>query len=99
MIFFYTSRFGINAICDSFVERDCKWSHNGAEYQGHHKVSASGRPCLPWTEGIVADPNSNYCRLPAVDYGIGLYCMVDVDGTVTPETCDVPYCGMFNTFF
>ncbi|CAG0898187.1 unnamed protein product [Darwinula stevensoni] len=79
---------------------ECKWTHKGEEYAGTLNVTASGRPCLPWSDsGLlerfwprfpedVRSENHNFCRNPTGGKDMA-YCFVDFG---EKETCDIPFC-------
>ncbi|XP_015110606.1 uncharacterized protein LOC107036887 isoform X2 [Diachasma alloeum] len=78
----------------------------GHQYSGHANVTASGRTCLPWSDGTVAYAlmvsvpdrdvrnklkEHNYCRNPNPTQESRPWCFVGAYGE--KEYCDIPACG------
>ena len=71
----------------------------GADYEGTMKVTASGTPCLFWTENLLYKwvGEHNYCRNPDDDYK-GPWCFTDLSMAIfktntSMEHCSVPLCS------
>ncbi|XP_012287594.1 tyrosine-protein kinase transmembrane receptor Ror isoform X2 [Orussus abietinus] len=76
----------------------CFW-RSGNQYRGVTNVSASGRPCLRWSEHFnlpIADypelrGNHSYCRNPGGNEAQP-WCYVDSNHKMLKEFCDIPRC-------
>ena len=96
---------GHNIILLSETEIECLTNPAGNGYRGTVNVSASGRPCLPWTEvadltltsGLIDTSIAeavNYCRVIAISNLDEPFCVTAIDDTrQTQEKCDIGYCG------
>jgi len=80
-------------------ERECLSNPAGRGYIGSVNVTASGKPCVPWTEvppelcyDVTTDA-LNYCRYIPGQQWPGASCGVRTKTGVRLERCDVPYCG------
>jgi len=88
---------------DADEERECLSNPAGRGYIGSLNVSASGKPCVPWTQ-VPADlyydlPDKsttdalNHCRYIPDQPWTGTSCGVRMKTVVQLEQCNVPYCG------
>merc|ERR1712025_239324 len=86
-------------------ESDCKYNKRGANYQGYHNTTITGKNCDVWTtytypgehfpDGSVRRAE-NYCRnikSGGINNENGPWCRVD-DGGPVWEYCAVPECRM-----
>ncbi|XP_074658742.1 plasminogen-like [Tubulanus polymorphus] len=85
--------------CEPAIE--CRMNELGSNYTGRTWKSISGKECLNWQSATnfnasdFPDPTeydaANYCRNPTRDVR-GLYCLVDLNGSVVKEYCDISLC-------
>jgi len=84
---------------DTDEELECLSNPAGRGYIGSVNVSATGKPCVPWTEVPtdlcydVSVDALNYCRYIPDQQWPGTYCGVRTKTGVQLERCNVPYCG------
>jgi len=88
---------------DADKEHECLSNPAGRGYTGSVNVTASGKPCVPWTEvptqisWALPDESTtdalNYCRYIPDQKVTGTYCAVRRKTGVQLERCNVPYCG------
>jgi len=102
---FFSDRALKHQCCVRYVdeERECLSNRAGNGYNGSVNVSASGKPCVPWTEvppELYYDlpvnstiEASNYCRYIPDQQWLGTSCGVRTKTGVQLERCNVPYCG------
>ena len=88
---------------DADEEHECLTNAAGRGYTGSVNVTASGKPCVPWTEVpakfsyALPDESTadalNYCRYIPEQRWPGTSCAVMTKTGVQLERCNVPYCG------
>lgn len=81
-------------------EDDYCYYSNGESYRGITKVSASGRPCLRWSNQFNLQISNyveslagghSYCRNPG-GHELQPWCYVDASNKMTKESCNIPKC-------
>ena len=95
-------------MCDADEKHECLTNPAGRGYTGSVNVTASGKPCVPWTEVVaqfsyaLSDESTadalNYCRYIPDQHWHGTSCAVRRIIGVQLERCIVPYCGGRNRF-
>lgn len=86
------------------VEKECLAHRLGRHYLGTERRSASGKTCLPWTDGptqmTINLPDasttraSNFCRyIPRMNWSAPSCLVNSGTGYLTIEPCNIPYCG------